>query len=207
MATKKIFTKLILCLGLALAVPACGGGGGGGGGEALTGPASADLNGNFRFVYTLVSQYTDKFTFTGPSGETMDEGTEIYMGFNADYAFLVAAGAWYPSRSEFLVVGDTALEDTWQAYAFTIGEDGALSGCYYLSSGNYLSSCYPLDPAQSHKFERGQWRTAGTFGGDGGGAVQQRLAETGAMPAGPAPDDELAKAIATLGRELQAVAQ
>lgn len=203
MTTKKIFAKLVLCLGLALAVPACGGGGGGGGGgEALTGPSSADLNGNFRFVYTLVSQYIDRYTFTGPSGETTDDGTEIYMGFNADYAFLVAVGAWYPSRSEFLVVGGTALDDTWQAYRFTIGEDGALSGCYHLKTGDYLSSCYPLDTAQSRKFENGQWRTAEVFGYDGAVAVQQRLMENGAMPAGPAPDDELSKAIAALGQEL-----
>ena len=146
---------------LVITITACGGGGGGGSSSDTTsGPSSKDVIGNLKFVYDIISEYTDRYTIDGKtkSDNKTSDDTEIYMGYNADYPSLglEVAAAWYPSLSKYLAVAETALSDTYYNYTFTITDTGGLRGCFSMSISGTFSDCYDLKDV-SQRFPLDVW--------------------------------------------------
>lgn len=153
-------------------------GGGGGGGSAATTPTEAPpitttvpptpttsdaLLGNFKFVYKIVTIWTDRITLNTKSNQKTSDGTYIYTGYDATYpSVTAAAGAWYPSLSKYLIV-NVSLNSTFiQGYTFSINADNTLPGCWMMSSnsGATWSNCYSFIIPTSRKTSLGSWEIA-----------------------------------------------
>jgi hypothetical protein len=141
---------------------------GGGGSESTaptvipptTTPTTSDaLLGNFTFVYNIISIWTDKVTLNRNSHDKSSEGTEFYLGYNADYPDVTtSAGAWYPSISMYVVVTVPNNESPYiDAYYFTINYDNTLSGSFVLITNDVPSDHYSFIIPASHKSPLGSW--------------------------------------------------
>ncbi len=130
---------------------------------SVTAPSSPSeaLIGNFRFVYKIISTWTDRVTMNEKSNQKSSEGTYYYTGYNADYPSVTASlGAWFPSLSKYLIVtGRTYGSTFFDGYVFSINTDNTLSGCYMLSSnsGATWSNCYSFIIPTSRKTSLGSW--------------------------------------------------
>jgi hypothetical protein len=118
---------------------------------------SDPLLGNFKFVYKIISTFTDRITLDKKSGTKTSEGTDIYTGYDAEYSFRIASGAWYPSLSKYIVLcGDRDSPSfTYDYYRFTINSDNTLPGCWKLDSDE--DTCYDFIVPASHKTPLGTW--------------------------------------------------
>jgi hypothetical protein len=88
------------------------------------------------------------------------EGTDIYTGYDADYpSVTAAAGAWYPSLSEYIIASVLYSSPYVQGYVFSINADNTLPGCWMISSdsGSTWSDCYSFIIPESHKSPLGSW--------------------------------------------------
>jgi hypothetical protein len=121
-------------------------------------PASDALIGNFKFVFKIISTFTDRITLNTKTNDKTPEGENFYTGYNATFPAVTALGAWSPSLSKYLVVATRTYSAYVDAYYFTINTDNTLSGCYRLSSnsGSTWSDCYAFIPP-SHKSPLGVW--------------------------------------------------
>ena len=121
---------------------------------------SDPLLGNFKFVYKIISMYTDRITMNTKSSSKTSESTYIYTGYDADYPSVTgAAGAWYPSLSEYIIASVLYSTPYVQGYVFSINADNTLPGCWMISSdyGSTWSSCYSFIIPSSHKSPLGSW--------------------------------------------------
>jgi len=146
---------------LVIAITACGGGGGGS--PSDSGPTSSDAIGNMKFVYDIIKEYTDRYTIDGKtkSDEKTSEDTDMYIGYDADSSLgLKIAVAWYPSRSQYLAVAETALNNTYWTYDFSITGTGGLRGCFRMMLGDALFNCYALKDV-SQRFPLDVWARTG----------------------------------------------
>ena len=124
-------------------------------------PPSEDLIGNFRFVYTIISTFTDRITLNNKSSLKTSEGTDVYTGYDADYPSVTyAGGAWYPSISQYIIISGPLYSSPYRrSYVFSINADNTLPGCYQISadSGATWGPCYSFILPASHKSPPGSW--------------------------------------------------
>jgi len=122
---------------------------------------SEALIGNFKFVYQIISIWTDRITLNTKSSSKTSEGTDIYTGYDADYPSVVlATGAWFPSLSKYVIVTVPQFSTPYiEKYVFSINADNTLSGCWRISSdyGSTWSNCYSFIIPASHKSSLGSW--------------------------------------------------
>jgi hypothetical protein len=124
------------------------------------------LIGNFKFVYQIISTWTDRITLNTKSSSKTSEGTYFYTGYDADYPTVTsAAGAWYPSLSMYLIATVPLYSSPYiSGYVFSINADSTLSGCFMISGdyGSTWSDCYSFIIPASHKTPLGSWATSMT---------------------------------------------
>lgn len=167
-----IFLVLWFCVVSVTALPlvvltGCGGGGGGDSAPAPTPvpptppPSTEALIGNFRFVYKILTTWTDRITLNTKSSLKSSEGTDVFTGFNASYpSVTVAVGSWMPSISKYIIVEGMGSSSPFvSGYVFSINADNTLPGCYMISSdsGDTWSNCYAFILPNSHKTPLGSW--------------------------------------------------
>lgn len=117
------------------------------------GPASADppnkvnseklLGGVWTFLYTIISTFSDQYSFQSvdsspsASGECFVEGTDAYGG--------PVAGGYDPNLGMWAVLDPSIIIDKFYTFSFT--GTNTIIGCYYQISppgSTNLSACYPL---------------------------------------------------------------
>ncbi|MGK7344314.1 MAG: hypothetical protein ACNS63_00715 [Candidatus Nitrospinota bacterium M3_3B_026] len=160
--------RLATAFMLVITITACGGGGGGGSSsEDTSGPSPKDIIGNLKFVFNVVDEFTHRYTVDGKTtdDEKTSDGTDMYIGYDADNSNDALAVAWYPSLSKYLAVATTALNDTFWTYDFTITDTGGLRGCFRMMIGDTLFDCYALKDV-SQRFPLGVWARTGKPAGD-----------------------------------------
>jgi len=115
--------------------------------------------GNFTFVYTIISTWTDRITINKKTTDKTSDGTYFYEGYDASYpSTTLALGAWYPSLSKYLVVcGSTYSSSLSQGYVFSINSDNTLTGYTQLITYGTPGKMYTLIKSQSHKTTLGSW--------------------------------------------------
>jgi hypothetical protein len=124
-------------------------------------PTSEALIGNFKFVYQIISTWTDRITLDTKSDQKSSEGTDFYTGYNADYPSVTeSGGAWSPSISKYIIVTLYNSSPYCDAYVFAINTDTTLPGCYMISNdyGSTWSDCYSFIIPASNKSPLGSWK-------------------------------------------------
>lgn len=122
---------------------------------------SQNLMGNYKFVYKIVSIWTDRITLNEQLDDKTSEGTYYYAGYDADFpSVTMAMGAWYPSLSSFLMICGLKSSSSYQTYRFTINSDSTLSGTTKISPTS--SSWYTFIIPDSRKSPLGSWVTSMT---------------------------------------------
>lgn len=141
--------------------------------------------GNFQFVYTIISTWTDRITINKKSDSTTSEGTYFYEGYESIYpTTTMALGAWYPSLSQYLIMsGSTSASSPYRSlYTFSINADNSLTGNYRISddSGSTWSTGYSFIESQSHKTPLASWPTSRDSKNDTSGrdeALERKFSE------------------------------
>ncbi|HQB29427.1 MAG TPA: hypothetical protein PLO86_01550 [Syntrophales bacterium] len=141
--------------------------------------------GNFQFVYTIISTWTDRITINKKRDSTTSEGTSFYEGYESFYpTTTLALGAWYPSLSKYLILsGSTSASSLYRSlYTFSINADDSLTGNCKISSdgGSTWSTGYSFIEAQSHKTPLASWPTSRDpkqVASDGEEALARKLSE------------------------------
>ena len=122
-------------------------------------PSSDALFGNFKFVYQIISIWTDKVTLNTKSNTKSPEGTDVYTGYDADYpSVTVSVGYWSPSISQYAIATVPTYASIYdEAYIFKINSDNTLSGCHFLLVNDVPYDCDSLIIPASHKTPLGTW--------------------------------------------------
>jgi hypothetical protein len=124
--------------------------------------AMDDLLGNFRFVYSIYSTFTHRYTLNKRLAIKNDEGYRIYEGFDADYPSLdlYALATWYESRKQYFLIDEPVAvngDELGMAYLFSINGDGSLSGLANLA----VNGSFPYSPnrlsGSSRRYNSGYW--------------------------------------------------
>jgi len=117
------------------------------------------LGGTWTYTYTILSTFSDSYTFTNVSGTPDKDGNYFASGTTPSGRLVV--GGYVAASGQWAVLSQGIIID--QFYTFTFGSNNNVSGCYYQvnppGSGN-LSRCYPMtgfrSPPKSMAFESNQ---------------------------------------------------
>jgi hypothetical protein len=121
--------------------------------EVTLGPASSEtpnraaslrlVGGTWTYTYTIITTFSDRYTFTRVDTTPSSSGT--YFAEGRDAFGNIVAGGYDPRLGMWAVLDPGTLID--QFYTFTFNSDNSVSGCYYqiqpAGSAN-LSRCYSM---------------------------------------------------------------
>jgi hypothetical protein len=105
------------------------------------------LGGTWSFTYTLISTYTDRFTFTRLTGP---DATGDYLVLGTDQTGGTVGGGFVQSIDMWIVANPGILFD--EAFAFNFENLNRVSGCYYLISppgSSNIGRCYSMTGTRS----------------------------------------------------------
>lgn len=104
------------------------------------------IGGTWSFTYTIISTFTDRYTFTSVQAGSNGEWLALGTGQFGD----PAAGMYVPSANQWAVLDPGIIID--QFYTFTFSDLNHVSGCYYQINppgSTNLSRCYSMFGSRS----------------------------------------------------------